>query len=533
MIGVRLAHSFSCMNRLCGIVLWAALFGFSPMRSLADVYDDIGLRALRATTTNLHGAGIRVAQPESLESINAWQVNPTDAVLPGGVFTYTSALGTTNTYPNAVGTASSHANAVGRTFYGMPFGVATNVLRVDGYEAEYYITGIVDAAVFTTSSIVNQSFTDSVTNNQAAYDSIYDDYAAQFKTLFISGVGNGGSVLPPSTCYNGIGVACYGVGANSSIGPTPFGRRCKPDLTAPNVYTSFSTPYVSGVAAILQQAALRGDGGSDTNAAFDLRVIKTLLLNGAVKPLGWTNGSATPLDARHGAGVVNALNSYRQLAAGERGSIVSNLVSVGAVHPPIAATGTVSALSGWDFNTNTSSTSPGRDAIHHYYFNVSNVNAAVRFTATATLVWNRQFNKSNINNLDLFLYNCANSNLVAASTSAVDNVEHLYVTNLAQGRYDLQVWKAGGVGIVSAAEPYALAWEFAPPPLLTIRSGTNCALTWPVYPAGFMIEARTNLVTGSWSTNGFGAPTIMNGLNSIPLNLTNAVQFFRLRKPNL
>ena len=37
------------------------------------------------------------------------------------------------------------------------------------------------------------------------------------------------------------------------------------------------------------QAGLRGDGGSDTNAAADMRTIKALLLNGAVKPADWTN----------------------------------------------------------------------------------------------------------------------------------------------------------------------------------------------------------------------------------------------------
>ena len=81
------------------------------------------------------------------------------------------------------------------------------------------------------------------------------------------------------------------------------------------------------------------------------------------------------------------------------------------------------------------------------------------FTATATLVWNRQQNQTNINNLDLFLYNCANSNLVTCSTSLVDNVEHIFLPQLAQGRYDLQVLKNGGA-TVSTNETYALAWEF-------------------------------------------------------------------------
>jgi len=86
------------------------------------------------------------------------------------------------------------------------------------------------------------------------------------------------------------------------------------------------------------QAALRGDGGSNTNAAFDMRTIKALLLNGAVKPLGWTNSNSSPLDARYGAGVVNVFNAYEQLAGGKHGFIASTTVGTGGAHPPTGAT---------------------------------------------------------------------------------------------------------------------------------------------------------------------------------------------------
>ena len=502
----------------------------------AQTMDVIGVTALRSAATNLNGAGIRVAQPEAGDGALAnWQVNPATVSQPTNLFTYTSTLGSATNYPNLVGAESGHAGEVGRQFYSPVYGVATNVAHVDSYEANYFINTIVDTLTPISASIVNQSFADPDTNSQAAYDLIYDNYAAQFKTLFISGAGNDPRVEPPSTCYNGISVGAFWNGANvGGAGPTPNGGRCKPDLTAPNVYTSFSTPLVAGVAALLAQAALRGDGGSDTNSAFDLRTIKALLLNGAVKPANWTNATSSPLDARYGAGVVNALNSYMQLAGGKQGSIVSNLVSTDAVHPPTGDTGTVGALSGWSFATNTSSSTPGRDAIYHYYFNVTNANPALKFSATATLVWNKQLNKTGINNLNLFLYKTSNSNLVNSSTSTVDNVEHLYTTNLAQGRYDLQVWKAGGAGIVSASEPYALAWEFVTPPTASLaRTGTNALLTWPLYPQGFLVEARTNLLSGAWSTNGISPPVVTNGVNSSLLNTTNPVQFFRLRKPNL
>jgi len=504
----------------------------------AQLLDLHGVTALRTVTTNLNGAGIRVAQPEVTnpdDGTNNWEVNPASVGRSLSVFSYASADGTSTTYPNALGGASSHAAAVANNFYGMPNGVATNAAHVDSWEVNYFYDNYITSPSLPNlgDPVVNQSYSFGplVAATQQTVDSDYDDYAAQNKVLFISGAYNGGSVCAPATCYNGIGVACY-QGA-SSIGPTIDNGRCKPDITAfgtPAGFTSFSTPFVAGVATLLMQAALRGDGGADTNSAFDFRTVKALLLNGAVKPADWTNSSASPLDARHGAGVVNALNSYVQLAGGKRNAIVSNTVSLNAVHPPTGATGTVVSLSGWNFATNASSAST--DCIHHYYFDVTNV-APVKFSAAATLVWMRQKNKTSINNLNLFLYNTANSNLVLCSTSLVDNVEHITTTNLAQGRYDLQVWKAGGVGIVSTAEPYALAWEFVPPPKLAISNTVGRTLTWPVYPAGFQVEARTNLLLGAWSTNGFSALAVTNGVNNIPLNTSNAAQFFRLRKPNL
>jgi hypothetical protein len=499
--------------------------------------DAIGLKLLRGVTTNLNGNGIRVALIEApLDATNYFfQPDPNLVGQPTNRFTFMSALGSATNYPNSIGGFSSHANGTATIICSpMHDGVATNIAHLDNIEANHFYDNFISVAGPNINDpVANQSYTFGALTvaDQQLVDSQYDDYAVTNNTLFVSAVDNGGNVHAPGTAYNCIGVAAYSPGAGSSIGPTIDNGRCKPDLTAISGATSFSTPQVSGAAALLMQAGLRGDGGSSTNAAVDMRTVKALLLNGAVKPAGWTNGAATPLDARYGAGVLNVLNSYEQLIGGQHGSIISNLVTAGAAHPPMGDTGTVAVLSGWDFATNTSSAMA--DAVQHYYFNVSNNVASVKFTATATLVWNRQLNQADINNLALFLYHCANSNLVTCSTSLVDNVEHIYTTNLAQGRYDLQVWKAGGASIVSASEPYALAWEFVPPPALAISGGTNRALNWPVYPAGFLVEARTNLTSGAWSTNGIYPPALTNGLNSIPLNPTNAAQFFRLRKPNL
>ena len=101
--------------------------------------------------------------------------------------------------------------------------------------------------------------------------------------LFVSGAGNG--VNPPqapSTAYNGICVNAISMSPATS-GPTSDGRS-KPDLTAPGNETSYSTAEVSGAAALLLQAANRGDGGAGTaTSAGDIRTLKALLLNGATQ----------------------------------------------------------------------------------------------------------------------------------------------------------------------------------------------------------------------------------------------------------
>lgn len=508
------------LNWFCAVLVSQTVYA-------ADSYlDTIGATLLQRVTTNLNGKGIRVAQAEA--GAPTWEVNPGAVGQPLSLFTYYSSSGSSPNYPNALGSESSHADTVAGYFYGLPAGLATNIAQVNNYEAGYFYNSIIASLTppNINDRVVNQSFNFSATSSQQqAIDSNYDNYAAQYNTLFVSGVGNGGAVNPPATCYNGVGVGAYGGG--SSMGPTPDNGRAKPDLTAPAAVTSYSTPQVAGAAALLAQAGLRGDGGSDTNSAADIRAIKALLLNGAIKPTDWTNATSSPLDARYGAGVLNVFNSYKQLTGGKQAYVAATSVSAGSPHPPTAATGTLSTLSGWDFNTITSSHTS--DGVNHYYFNVTNTASNATFTATATLVWNRQLNKTGINNLDLFLYEANSGTLIAASTSTVDNVEHLFVSKMLAGRYDLQVLKNGGV-TVSNTETYALAFEFFTMPLGLTRAGTNMLLAWPIYPAGFVADSTTDLAAPTWSAV-TTAPTVVNSQNSLILNTSSSQQYYRLRRP--
>jgi hypothetical protein len=234
--------------------------------------------------------------------------------------------------------------------------------------------------------------------------------------------------------------------------------------------------------------------------------------------------------------VLNVFNAYEQLVGGKHGYSGSEMVLLGASHPPGTFGSPINALRGWDFNTNTSSAF--QDSFNDYYFDVTNSSPGTVFTATATLVWNRAYNPSymispgTINNLNLYLYDASSGALVASSVSTVDNVQHLYIPRLPAARYDLQVWKAGGLGISSASETYALAFDFFSTQLLVSESGGNVILSWPLYPDGFGVEASADLPSQQWSTNNLPLAVISGTTNVVTLSPTNGYEFFRLQRPD-
>jgi hypothetical protein len=119
---------------------------------------------------------------------------------------------------------------------------------------------------------------------------------------------------------------------------------------------------------------------------------------------------------------------------------------------------------------------------------------------------------------------------VGASSSAVDNVQMIYLRNLPAGKYALEVLKAGG-NTVSTSETYALAYEFFSTSLNLNRSGNSLVLSWPIYPAGFTLQTSTSLsrTNASWSavTNGV---TLSNNMNRTVVSIGGGNQFFRLQR---
>jgi len=463
------------MIRLRPLPLLAALLLADSAAAVAQGGDPIGLQALRNLDPTLTGSGIIVAQPEAIYSgTDGYEVNPATVGQAAGKIIYTDTNGATGSgFPNNIGQESGHAGSVGENLYGDlntsdPEGVAPGVAQIDNYEADYFYYTLISGSQPIAARIVNQSFVfgGATLAQQVQANQTYDNYAATFNTLFISGVGNGGAVQSPASSYNGIAVAAYDSGSNSSTGPTYDGRS-KPDITAPATATSYSTPFVSGAAVLLLQAALRGDAGPGTASdAADSRLLKALLLNGAVKPAGWTHTATAPLDPTYGSGILNVYNSYLNLRAGEFASATATSGSLAAID-----TGPTLPGQGWDLASITTAFNGGSYTSQsaHYLFDLT-TSGSQQFTLTSTLTWWRQAGQAAINNLDLYLFNATTGTQIALSDSPVDNVQQLYVPGLTPGRYDLVVLKNGGTPlsgggtVVSPSETYALAFNFAPIP---------------------------------------------------------------------
>jgi len=501
-------------------IISSAAFLVVPHTGWGSNADIIGLTLLHGIQPSLTGADVRVGQVEANDSSTggyAFEVNPSAVGQPASLFTYSDQYGNTSNAFNS-SAESLHADTVASYLYNASGGVAPGISHVDNYSVDYFFNTTVFIDEPIPDAIVNQSFAFGQSGvlavtiaNQQSSDTTYDNYIAEYGTIFVSGVGNGGSYpypCAPSTSYNGIAVAADdGV---SAVGRTPDDGRSKPDITAPGGYTSFSTALVSGSAALLYQAGSRGDGGVTSQLrkyAVDPRTIKALLLNGADKQsVTFSRTHTQPLDPMNGAGALNVYNSYEQLAAGfQPATSIANTSILGGSHPADTTSSAIGTQSGWSFGSLTSTTLA--DAYANYIF--SPPTGVSGYTLAATLVWERQYNllpaiPLGINNLSLYLYDTTANKLVDYSNSTVDNVQGVYDRNLTPGdRYDLEVLKVGGVpgvrpGVVSSSEAYALAFNFS----------------------------QTQATQGSWSSSAGGSASLAsNWVGVIPQYASDTANF--------
>jgi hypothetical protein len=363
--------------------------------------------------------------------------------------------------------------------------------QADNYEFWYFLTNNVFPHSSPEADIVTASFG---TQFEDWWTRGIESMAEQNGLIVVAGIGNGSNAYDP-LLYPGAGSNVIGVGVvnsvntenlaaklanfslpipeHSSIGPTSDGR-CKPDIVAPGNclaadandpsryeptgnWSSFSTPIVAGAIGLLVQkakedpdlsAAVAPNGGNC--------VMKAILLNSAKKLPFWHKGKLekdddheVPLDYIQGAGMLNAVDAYKHLIAGQ-------------TKPGNAP------VIGWDHNQLQKSENPQN------VYKITIAKPENEFI-TATVVWNKHYSSvypfepmpDKDANLRLELWavdsNEPNSNyLLDYSDSKVDNVEHVYCRGDANyTRYELVVTYSNvdDPNQIPGKQRYGLAWN--------------------------------------------------------------------------
>lgn len=439
--------------------------------------EDIGFTQLvaelgAATPT---GDGLSVSQIEAFEGAN---YRPNTALFPSKSFAFPSG-GSTG--------SAGHANTVGQYFYGVnslapDIGAAADSAVISSWQADNWITGgFLNAGNPLllpnpeSNSIQNHSYV-GTTGITAQDEDILrrsdfaisrDDYLAVF------GVNNGSTNPLPNLMgqsYNGIAVGLSNGNHSSGFTSVDGSGRVKPEIVVPTSATSWATPTVAAAGAMIIDTALSTPGLG--NAARH-EVTKALLLNGATKNESefggtWSNSPTIPIDTVYGVGELNIRNSHRNLTVGEVDASPSTTVTP----------------EGWDLGDVTAATA------QLYFFDLPAGSDA--FTLTATLVWDRQVIATDtedgpgvnfvftslLDNLDLQLLNASGftpGSVVEQSISTNNNLEHLYVKDLAAGRYVFSVSSDSATAV-----EYGLAWRFeqVPEPSTAMLSLLGAALVF-------------------------------------------------------
>lgn len=363
---------------------------------------------------------------------------------------------------------SGHASATARIIYGRT-GLAPGVSVVHCFESQDWLSyGYLNANSSQAPSggpmrVLTHSW---VSDSPAAADILrrIDWQVDTHDTIVCVGVNNGRDTPVPyllGTAYNVIAVGTTETGGSSGgYTRVEVAGRCKPDIVGPRGLTSFTTPAVAACAARLLQAA---DEMTDhAHRAGRAEVIKAVLLAGANKPRYWEAQPGHPLDEHLGAGVVHFDNSLQILQAGPPtpGSDADDEDDDGPV------TIRMSNRMGWDFRT------IAPNGKHTYTFHTQ----APMGEASIVLTWHRRITGTHTDendagnslwyglprlaDLDLHLYitdERGEERELAVSDSKLDNVEHIYLKDLAPGRYRLEVTRPEEVH--EEDWDYALAWR--------------------------------------------------------------------------
>jgi hypothetical protein len=328
------------------------------------------------------------------------------------------------------------------------------------------------------------------------------------------------------------------VWSSDDSGPTIDGR-CKPDILGgfaidcvtpssgwrtgfPVVEgyegNSFAGPFVTGAAAQMIGYAKKH------NLNRDHRLLKALLMNSGVPCLDdngapWSNSPTVPMDYQQGTGILNMQRVYGMYSAGQQrtgraavpGYDFATVYGTNATGVTLGSSnGVVSYLLG-----SPASGTADLDVTlawdrHTYWMDV---NGNGRIDAGDTFYVNTQTDAQSVLNLVLY----SNGVVAAQSISSIDTIQHLHLTNLTAGIYQLNVERQY-VPTAGNSEPYGLAWYSSVPwtnvppaiSLTGVSAAAGNAVTLEVQVTG---GQTANFLTQS--TPSLSPPIQWTGVNAV------------------
>jgi hypothetical protein len=381
---------------------------------------------------------------------------------------------------------SGHATTVGRNMYGLTTSIAPGIDEINLYEAGHWLgagllrTGFGGGSPPQTTpggiKLFNNSWIGSAGSSTVDNEALRraDFLISRDNLVIVNGVNNGGASMPLlSHLFNGIAVGLRD--GNHTFTNTQAAYdgpgRLKPEIVAPSNLTSFATPIVNAATAILVETARTTLPGSPN--AERSEVLKAAILAGATHENlatgTWSHNAATsgpnrgvtgqPIDDVVGVGTVQINRSHLVLTRGEQDGSSSVPASPNAI------------WAGWDL-----AFVPANQS-RYWRFNVRDRADAVSIIAT----WHRDVDQpfGNVNwrsaDFDLTLWRhdqglvtlVGNAGLAhfgggnVVSASDVDNVEHLYISDLEPGQYVLELDLVDAAGL--SVWRVGVAWLFPAP----------------------------------------------------------------------
>jgi hypothetical protein len=458
------------------------------------------------------GAGVVLAQVEAGDSNGYYVPNANDDELTQPLFIRRSG-GSTN--------PSSHATFVARKFYGLTEGLSRGVSYVYCFTASGWAQGdflnVTTTAAPDTIPIIkvwNHSWVGSFgdTTIDARATRKLDFSIERDQDIVCIGLNNGTTqqpLLAPS--FNAIAVGRRdGDHSGGFWDSGDSAGRIRPDLCGPMYTVSEATPIISGAASMLVQVAQDAGLGADAESP---ETVKALLMAGSVhQNTGgevWSNApqetgadrglSTQALDLNSGAGHMNIDRSHAILTGGR--------VSNGGLGSPTAWAHTDIEDGGTaTYRFTTIDTADVLNVVATWTRTVtSSGNYATWWVADVDIELRRVEGSSSVSMLGEGESSWATGNV--ASRSAVGNVEHLHITGLEPGTYEIQVQSIDAGN--DASTEVALTWW-------TDAEGST-ALPGDINGDGVLNVSDLLMILDGWGPNP-GHPADLDGDGDVDVN---------------